>query len=66
MEEMDNDQISQALDVRTDIMSLEEAKKTGAMALFDEKYGDRVRVVSMGEFSRGAVRRYPCEKYIPD
>ena len=52
MEEMVNDQISQALDVRTDIMSLEEAKKTGAMALFDEKYGDRVRVVSMGEFSR--------------
>lgn len=52
VEEMVNDQISQALDVRTDIMSLEEAKKTGAMALFDEKYGDRVRVVSMGEFSR--------------
>ena len=52
VEEMVNDQISQALDVSTDIMSLEEAKKTGAMALFDEKYGDRVRVVSMGEFSR--------------
>ena len=58
VEEMVNDQISQALDVRTDIMSLEEAKKTGAMALFDEKYGDRVRVVSM-ENSQGSCAAVP-------
>lgn len=47
-----NEQIDAALPVRTDIMSLEDARKTGAMALFDEKYGEKVRVVSMGDFSR--------------
>ena len=52
VEDMVNQEIAEALEVRTDIMSLDEAKKTGAMALFDEKYGESVRVVSMGEFSK--------------
>lgn len=51
VEEIVNKQISAALDVATDIMTLEEARKTGAMALFGEKYGDTVRVVRMGDFS---------------
>ena len=52
VEDMVNDEILNALPVRTDLMSQEEARKSGAMALFGEKYGDVVRVVSMGDFSR--------------
>ena len=46
-----NKEIQAALPVTTQIMGIEEAKKRGAMALFGEKYGDEVRVVSMGDFS---------------
>ena len=47
-----NAEIEKDLTVSTAEMSIEDAKKTGAMALFGEKYGDTVRVVSMGEFSK--------------
>ncbi|MCR4751271.1 MAG: alanine--tRNA ligase [Eubacterium sp.] len=52
VEEIVNQEIREGLFVQTDIMSLEDARKTGAMALFGEKYGESVRVVSMGNFSR--------------
>ncbi len=52
VEDLVNQEIRAALPVCTDVMDIEEAKKTGAMALFGEKYGEKVRVVSMGDFSK--------------
>ena len=47
-EKVINDWIKQGIEVHTDVMSIEEANQTGATALFGEKYGDTVRVVSIG------------------
>lgn len=51
IEEIVNQKIFEFIPVKTEIMDLEDAKKCGAMALFGEKYEDRVRVLSMGDFS---------------
>ncbi len=52
IENMVNDSIMAVYPVKTVVMPLEEAKKSGAIALFDSKYKDKVRVVSVGDFSR--------------
>ena len=52
VEKIVNDEIAANLPVITEVLSVEDAKKTGAMALFGEKYGEKVRVVEMGEFSK--------------
>ena len=48
-EKIVNDWIKEKIEVHTDVMSIEEANQTGATALFGEKYGDTVRVVSVGK-----------------
>ncbi len=52
VERIVNEQIQASLSVDTEVMDLEAAKRSGATALFDEKYGEEVRVVSMGDFSK--------------
>jgi alanyl-tRNA synthetase len=52
VEKLVNNKIMEVFNVDTSLMTLEEAKNSGAMALFDDKYGDKVRVVSVGEFSK--------------
>ena len=52
VEQLVNEKIAEHIAVDTQVMTVEEAKKTGAMALFGEKYGEKVRVVSMSDFSK--------------
>ncbi len=52
VEDLVNEQVLADIEVTTDIMTPDEARAKGAMALFGEKYGDKVRVVSMGDFSK--------------
>ena len=52
VERLMNEQILANREVHTDVMNLDQALQTGAMALFGEKYGDQVRVVSIDSFSK--------------
>jgi alanyl-tRNA synthetase len=52
VEERVNEKVLEAIPVRVDFVPYEEALRRGAMALFEEKYGDVVRVVSVGDYSR--------------
>ena len=61
VEEIVNQQIAAGTDVVTRIMPLDEARETGAMALFGEKYDDEVRVVMMGTQESGANKQFSVE-----
>lgn len=52
IEDRVNQQIRANLPVTTEVMSAEDAKSSGAIAMFGEKYGDKVRVLTMGSFSK--------------
>jgi len=52
LERIVNDAIRRNLEVTKSVMPLSEARESGAVAMFDEKYGEQVRVVSAGDFSR--------------
>ena len=52
VEKIVNDKIAESITVETNVLPIEEARKAGAKALFGEKYGDTVRVVCMGDFSK--------------
>ena len=52
IENIVNEFIANQYLITTEVLTIDEAKKTGAIALFDEKYGDTVRVVSMGDVSK--------------
>jgi alanyl-tRNA synthetase len=52
VEKMVNEKIAQDLSVQMEEMTLEEAKEKGAMGVFESKYGERVRVYSISDFSK--------------
>lgn len=52
VEQKINEVLARELDVQAEVMSIDEAKKQGAIAEFGEKYGERVRVVTIGDFSK--------------
>ncbi|WP_138203200.1 alanine--tRNA ligase [Haloimpatiens lingqiaonensis] len=52
VENLVNEKIMKAMSVNTEVMNLDEAKEKGATALFDDKYSEEVRVVSVGDFSQ--------------
>ena len=52
VEDIVNEQIKRGLDVTCEEMTVEEAKKSGAMGLFENKYGDLVKVYTIGDFSK--------------
>ena len=66
VEDLVNEKIQASLPVNTNVMDIEEAKKSGAMALFGEKYCPEGTCGFHGRFLQRTLRWYPCSKYRGD
>ena len=63
IEEMVNDAIRRDLPITCEEMTVDEARAQGALGIFNDKYGERVKVYTIGDVSKGDPRRSACRTH---